>query len=137
MDSSLNISILDYHRIAKKINSVETKYNTRFQYVNVLKQILRRANKVLPEEISPDVVTMNSTVLVKNLTTKHHLELKIVYHNQRGDDYNHVSIFSPVGIALIGRKKNEIVEFHTGSRNYKFKILKIVYQPESVGDFHL
>ena len=70
-------------------------------------------------------VGVGSTVKLLDLEADENMEYKIV-GTAESDPLNHkISNDSPVGKALIGRKKNETVEVNTPSGKIKFKIVKI------------
>ena len=54
-------------------------------------------------EISKNVVTMNSKVLLKELKRRRKLEIMITYPEEANDQERKVSVFSPIGTALLGR----------------------------------
>jgi regulator of nucleoside diphosphate kinase len=47
-----------------------------------------------------------------------------------------ISILAPVGTALLGYREGSTVEWAVPSGRRRFKIEKILYQPEASGDLH-
>lgn len=88
-------------------------------------------------EISKDVVTMNSKVLLKELKRRRKLEVMITYPEEANDQERKVSVFSPIGTALLGRTVGDHVSWKIQGGQAEFEILDITYQPEAVGDFDL
>lgn len=96
-----------------------------------------RAKKVKPEKMPGDVVTMNSIVKLQNTKTGKDMQIQIVYPQDADFSKQKVSIFAPVGTALLGYRKGDRVEWSTPSGITEFVILDIVYQPESEGNYDL
>lgn len=101
-----------------------------------LESELLRAELVSPQDIPPDVITMNSTVRLQDLATKKELEYTLVYPAEANIENNRVSILAPVGIAMIGYRVGDTVSWKVSTGVKRLKIKKILYQPEAEGDFH-
>lgn len=98
---------------------------------------LKRAKKVEPSEIPRDVVTMNSIVLLKNKLTNKEIRVQIVYPEDANLSKQKISIFAPVGTALLGYKKGDTIKWDVPAGKAEFEILEVEYQPESEGNFDL
>jgi regulator of nucleoside diphosphate kinase len=48
-----------------------------------------------------------------------------------------VSVFSEIGLAVLGRKENDIVSWRVPTGIGQFRVEKVVYQPEAAGDYFL
>ncbi len=79
--------------------------------VRKLQDELDRATILNPEEIPPDVVTMNSRVQFKTLETDSTSEITIVYPSDADSSQARVSILAPVGAALIGLRVGDKIEW--------------------------
>jgi regulator of nucleoside diphosphate kinase len=91
----------------------------------------------MQETISGDVITMNSRVLVKDLVSGREAEITITYPHDADNREGKVSIFSPIGVALLGRKVGDNISWRVPNGIGRFEIQKIIYQPEAVGDYYL
>jgi regulator of nucleoside diphosphate kinase len=87
---------------------------------------LNRARKVEPDEMPRDVVKMNSVVSLLNLTTKQVMKIQIVYPQDADISKHKVSIFAPVGTALLGYRKGDKVQWNTPSGSVELEILDIL-----------
>lgn len=96
---------------------------------------LNRAKKVKPEKIPSDVVTMNSIVSLYNEKTGKVMQIQIVYPDDADISKSKISVFAPVGTALLGYRKGDMIQWNTPSGETKLTILDILYQPESNGIF--
>ncbi len=131
------ISLLDAARIQSCIERARAGgLNVPVNLVPLSNEI-DRAKKVKPEKMPSDVVTMNSIVKLQNTKTGKDMQIQIVYPQDADFSKQKVSIFAPVGTALLGYRKGDRVEWGTPNGITEFVILDIVYQPESEGNYDL
>jgi transcription elongation factor GreA len=74
-----------------------------------LEEKLRSATVIDEDNVSTDVVGVGTTVHVKDQKTEKSVKYRIVGSAEANPSENKLSNESPVGKALIGRKRNEIV----------------------------
>lgn len=86
---------------------------------------LRHAKVVKDDEISTDVISVGTNVTVLDVELKEKMELSIVGSTEADPYKGKMSNESPVGKALIGRKKGETIKVETPAGDIKFKILAI------------
>jgi regulator of nucleoside diphosphate kinase len=95
--------------------------------------------QVIPSEKAPEtLVTMNSRVVFENLATGREREVTLVYPNEANAEKGRVSVLAPVGSALLGLSVGQEIEWPLpdGGRG-RFRIKRIVFQPEAEGRFDL
>ena len=98
---------------------------------------LDRADVVPPEEMPADVVTMNSTVRFSIEETHQEFCLTLVYPRDMVGSADRLSIFAPVGSALLGLAiGDELAWPGPGGKAMTVRVKEIVYQPESAGELH-
>ncbi|MEM0516035.1 nucleoside diphosphate kinase regulator [Pseudoalteromonas sp. YIC-827] len=129
----LTISTLDLDRIYDLIESLP---HNNAADLELLEEELNRANALPPEQMPPNVVTMNSTVKFYVASTDKELELTLVYPKDMDTSGKKISILAPAGSALIGLSVGDEIEWPkpTGG-SLKVKITEVLYQPERAGDF--
>ena len=94
--------------------------------------------KMLPQaNISSDVVTMNSRILLKDILNEREAEVAITYPQDADSRERKISVFSSIGVALLGRQVGDVVSWNTPNGMGQFEILEVIYQPEAVGDYSL
>ncbi|MBU8922878.1 MAG: nucleoside diphosphate kinase regulator [Bacteroidales bacterium] len=98
---------------------------------------LARGKVVLSEDIPPDVVTMNSKVVLRDTDTSEVMTYSLVFPKDADVDAGAISILAPIGTAILGYAEGDIIEWPVPSGMRRISIEKIIYQPESAGDFHL
>lgn len=136
-DKSIYITDNDMKKLRGLVNSSRKSRNENDKYLQELEGELNRAKVVTPQEIPSNVVTMNSEVHLRDLNTKEETIYRIVYPNQADADKGYISILAPIGTALLGYSVGDIIEWKIPAGIAKWQIIKIIYQPEAAGDFHL
>lgn len=118
----------DYERIDALLTGVVKE----LPGIQALRDELQRAEVVLPDEIPPDVVTMNSRVRFENIATGKQAELTLVYPQDVDGNPDKVSILAPVGSALLGLSVGQTIEWQmSGGSILKLKVLEVRDQPEA------
>jgi regulator of nucleoside diphosphate kinase len=136
MEKKIIITDNDYQRLVGLIGFT-TETQKMPESVAQLFHVLRDAKRVLPDQIPENVVTMNSRVLLKDLSNQREAELTITYPQEAEHRERKVSVFSSIGTALLGMQAGDIVSWRVPAGQGNFQILKVTYQPESVGDYYL
>ncbi len=135
MKGKILITELDYKRLCKLVGEARMGKSTEFKNLEVLANEIKRAEKIDSKKITPEFVTMNSVVQVFNKETKQPMTVKIVYPKEANFKKGYVSIFSPLGSALLGYKIGDSVIFEAPKGKVEITIEKIEYQPEANGDY--
>lgn len=105
--------------------------------LDALELELERAETIDPHEVSPDVVTMNSTVELVDLDTRERMTLTVVYPGAANAVAGKVSVLAPVGLALLGARMGEAIAWRTPLRQRRAAIERVAFQPEASGMFEL
>ena len=90
-----------------------------------LEERLRSARVIEKGEIKKDVVSIGSRVKLRDVDAKKTVEYHIVGSAEANPAENKLSNESPVGKAIMGRKKGETVEVVAPRGALKYKILDI------------
>jgi regulator of nucleoside diphosphate kinase len=98
---------------------------------------LERAQVVPSRDISGDVITMNSTVTLKDLDTNEEETYTLVYPEQADTTQGKVSILAPIGTAMLGYRAGDVFEWDVPAGKRRLKVEKILYQPEASGNYDL
>ena len=94
-------------------------------WIATLEERLLAARVISKKEISKDTVSVGSKVRVKNMDAGKTFEYHIVGSAEANPAENKLSNESPVGKAIMGRKKGDVVEVSAPRGSLKFKILEI------------
>lgn len=90
-----------------------------------LEGVLRNAKLIDEDDISTDVVSVGSKVVVNDLEYDEEMEYTIVGSAEANPFEGKISNESPVGSALLGRKTGETVEVQVPDGVIKYKIVTI------------
>ncbi len=102
--------------------------------LRALDRELDRAQAVRPEDVPPDVITMNSQLRMTDVSTGQQRVVTLVYPDRANDD-DRVSILSPLGTALLGYRVGDEIRWQTPTGELHLHIDELLYQPEAGGDF--
>lgn len=100
-----------------------------------LEHEIERAIVMDPLAVASDVVTMNSKAVVQ--LDDEAMEVALVYPEDADDSAGKLSVFSDMGIAILGYKEGDTFAWRLRNRTRHIRIEKVLYQPEAAGDFHL
>lgn len=90
-----------------------------------LENKLRYAKIINESEIDTKTVQVGNTVKIKDLEFDEEFEYTIVGSTEVDLSQNKISNESPIGLALIGAKKNQVVEVQIPDGVAKYKVLGI------------
>ena len=90
-----------------------------------LENKLRYAKIINEAEIDTNTVQVGNTVKIRDLEFDEDYEYTIVGSTEVDLSQNKISNESPIGLALIGAKKNQVVEVHIPDGIAKYKVLGI------------
>lgn len=127
------ISSFDLERLEQLLES--DKYRN-LPGIDALQSEIDRATIVAPNEVPPDVITMNSSVTFVDDATGTEYRLSLVYPGQT-EVPDAVSVLAPVGSALLGLSVGQSISWQApGGRELRLRVLAVTYQPEASGEFH-
>ena len=130
----LILSSLDLDRIEALLAAIPS---SAFAGKAELQAELDRADVLPPEQMPPNVVTMNSTVQFSIVETGKELRLTLVYPRDLDGSADKVSIFAPVGSALRGLSVgDELAWPGPGGKAMTVRVTDILFQPERAGELH-
>lgn len=140
MSKETNICITkpDYERLTKLIEIVrERESDANREYLDRLEEELDRAEVVRQQDIPADVITMRSTVRVKDLNTSEEIIYRLVFPTEANYDDGKISVLAPIGTAMLGYRRGDVIEWQVPSGVRRLSVEEVLYQPESKGEYHL
>lgn len=125
-------------RDLEKLKALIELYRGTYEpYLERLEAELNGAHVIDSRDVPGNVVTMNSVVKIQDLETNEQKTIVLVFPEKAGVQGKAVSILAPIGLALIGLREGDVLEWVLPSVTIKIQIVEIVYQPERVGNFNL
>lgn len=135
MHNKIYITQSDADKIRGLLREAENTLYRGSQYIQQLKQEIDRAIIVQPRDITPDVITLNSSAMLLDIESGERMELTVVFPEHADVGRGKISVFAPVGAAMLGYKVGDVFEWETPDGNRKLRVEKIIEQPEASGDY--
>lgn len=109
------------HDLIKNQSAIQQTKEIRY-----LAEELKKAKVVKEDKIGADIVRLNSTVQIEDTANNNVMDFQIVLPSQANLKEKKISILAPIGIALIGFKKNQVVEWNMPAGKKTMKIVEVV-----------
>jgi regulator of nucleoside diphosphate kinase len=127
----------DFEHLQELLSSEFAQAIGPAEYLNGLEAELARAEVVDPEKVPKKVVTMNSTVKLRDLDTRELETYTLVFPEQADIANDQLSVLAPVGTAILGQRVGDVLRWRVPGGWRRFKVERVIYQPEREGVFHL
>ncbi len=125
------VTAQDFDRVQEAMNSA-----SEFD-VERLDSELARAKIIDQKEAPRTLVTMNSEVTYEDVKSGKRRTVRLVYPRDANVSKNQVSVFAPLGSALLGLREGQEIEWKMPGGVRRIKVVEILYQPEAAGDWNL
>ncbi len=106
----------------REARRIQAKTISRIRF---LQKVLEHSRVINPDVLPKDRVCLLSRVLFTNLTTNTRMEFEIVSPHEMDLEAGKISLKSPIGAALMGRKVGEIAEAQIPSGTLRLRIESI------------
>ena len=93
--------------------------------ISKLEETLSNARIIDESKLDSSKVLVHSIVKIKNQTNSAVMEYKLVAQSEANLAQGKISVDSPIGKGLLGKKTGDSVEIEIPSGNVKFEILEI------------
>lgn len=133
----VNISRFDLDRL-KELITVARCFGkiSAAPYLAELEARLSGARVVNPRDVPAELVTMNSVVELHDIEHGCMLVCALVFPIDAESKEENTSILSPLGTALLGSQVGDVIEVRDTKGVARYRIERILYQPEAAGDYH-
>lgn len=125
----------DYDVLQELLSSDFTQAIGPVDYLEALQAELELAEVVDPERVPRNVVTMNSTVKLRDLDTEDIEVYTLVFPADADIANKQLSVLAPVGTAILGQRVGDVLRWRVPGGWRRLKIERVVYQPEREGMF--
>ena len=125
-NSYITISSTDFRGLLALVNSARLDRRVPAENLEALERELSRATVVDPSEIPAEVVTMNASVLFRDLDSDEIEQYTLVYPSKADVRRDRISVLAPIGTALLGYRVGDIVEWRVPSGKRRFEIVDVV-----------
>jgi regulator of nucleoside diphosphate kinase len=124
------ITAEDYQQLDSLLASKVVRLINGSDSLDELQTKLDRAQIVPQDDVPSDVVTMNSTVALRDLSTNEVKTYTLVYPD-RADIANYkLSVLAPIGTAILGYRVGDEFRWRVPQGWRNLKVEQVIYQPE-------
>ncbi len=95
-----------------------------------LQKKLETANIIAQKGAPPYLVTMHCHVGVTDLDKNQDMDFWLVYPGEASSENDKISVLSNIGIAILGLKVGDEIEYLDKTQKKHLRIARIYYQPE-------
>jgi len=124
-DSSIILGLADFRKLFGVVNALKSKRRPLEPHMLRLESELALATVMDGNVLPADVVALGSTVRILDLDSREERVVTIVFPAELDGGEDRVSIFAPLGTALIGERKGATVSCIAPGGIYWFSILDV------------
>jgi regulator of nucleoside diphosphate kinase len=121
----------DMARLRDLVRQGRTTARRDLDHLAELDRELDHAEIVEPGDVAADVVTMHSTVRVRDLDRGVRRVYTLAFPTEADIERRRISILAPIGTALIGYRAGDQVEWPTPGGTRRLEIEEVLFQPEA------
>jgi len=121
----------DMARLRELVRQGRMAFRRDQNHLEELDQELDRAEIIGVAELPPDVVTMHSTVRVRDLDRGTTAVYTLAFPLGADIEKKRISVLAPIGTALIGYRAGDRVEWLTPGGTKRLQIEEVLFQPEA------
>lgn len=131
-DNAIFVTDQDFHRLSALVAQATGPW------AEALDEELGRAHVISQKDIPNNVVTMNSKVVFYDDASGKESEVTLVYPSDADLAAGRISILAPVGIALLGLRVGQSIDWKMPNGSVKkLKVQSVIFQPEASGQWEL
>lgn len=117
------LTVTDYNILRKLVKNAKDATNIR--EIALLTEELDRAIVAKNDSIDQNTIRLNSHVVVEDVNNKQQMKIQIVMPSLSNIKEGKASVLAPICVAIIGFKKNDIVDWLLPSGNKTLKIVSV------------
>lgn len=126
----VSISASDHQELSAAIAAAR-KLAVLTSETRPLQNKLMRATIARASDIPHDLITMNSRAELVDLDTKERVDLGLVYPADANIGQNRISVFHPLGAAMLGHRVGDEFEWGVPYGARRFRVAAVRFQPEA------
>jgi regulator of nucleoside diphosphate kinase len=130
---AIRVTDFDSRRLTSLIDASKLANLRDSAYVDWLERHLDDAAVTPAAEIGPDVVTMNSKILVTDLDSGETFDFQVVFPRAANAAAGKISVLAPLGMAVLGRRVGQQVTWEVPGGVRRLRVDDVLSQPEREG----
>ncbi len=120
----------DVDRLRRLVRALKYSLFRDQRQIELLDEALESAEVRRPDRVPKDVVRMNSRVRVLDSDTRQRGMYTLVFPEEASISQGLISVLAPLGIALLGRKRGDIIEARVPGGIRQLRIEHVWHGPE-------
>lgn len=136
-ERAIYITDYDMQRLRKLLEDARSVEDRRREDLKALKLELDRARRVAPEDVPPDVITMNSRVRLIDEDTGEEMVYTLVFPGDANMREDKISVLAPIGTGMLGYRVGDTFTWMVPDGERRLSVAEILYQPEAAGEYQL
>jgi regulator of nucleoside diphosphate kinase len=128
---SITIPDADMDRLSCLVQALKHSLFRDQLQLESLEQTLDNAEVIPSERIPRDVIRMNSRIRIRDLGTRKKELYTLVFPEHADISAGRISVLAPVGIALLGRRKRDIIQAKVPGGIRRLRIEHVLYRTET------
>lgn len=133
---TIYITQQDATQLGEWLRVIQPRHDRDRNNLEVLRRELERAHLIQPDAVPPDVVTMNSLVLIADPTNDQQMRCTLVFPEDAVTVNGRISVLAPLGSGILGRRIGDVVRFQTPGGQRTVRIIDVLYPPEAAEHSH-
>lgn len=129
------ITKFDQTRLRGLLRVLRERSATNPWNLDALARELDRAEVVATNEVPASVVTMNSRIGLRDLESDRRFTVSLVFPGAQDSEATSVAVLSPLGVALLGCRVGQVLEWDTPIGCRRLLLETVHYQPEASGAY--
>jgi regulator of nucleoside diphosphate kinase len=132
----LEMTVLDHRRLRELVDRNADwigRNDPTGRSLVALRDKLAEARCLDGTDVSPETVTMGSTVHLLEVDTGEHWKFTLSYPTKANIDEGRISVLAPLGTAILGQRVGDVLDWEVPSGKIRIEIIEVVYQPEASG----
>jgi regulator of nucleoside diphosphate kinase len=125
------IGMDDMDRLTQLTRALRNPQFRDQQQLDLLDEVLQNASVIASEHVPTDVIRMNSRFRVLDLDNGRRARYTLVLPENADISNGRLSILAPLGAAVLGRRREEVVEAKVPGGTRRLKIEYALYRPTS------
>jgi Transcription elongation factor len=133
----IQVTTYDMNRLFAMTEQLRKQGDAELLGLDQLEEELARCAEVSQETVPADVVTMNSNVTLKDLTSGKEITCTLVFPENADSTQGRISVLAPLGMAILGYRVGDRISWQMPHGVHELQIEAVHFQPEAAGDFQL
>ena len=133
-DRAIIVTDGDVEKLKRLVRALRFSLFRDQRQLELLDQTLESAEVRRPDRVPKDVVRMNSRVRVLDFDTRRKGLYTLVFPDEANISRGFISVLAPLGIALLGRRKGEIIEARVPGGTRMLKVEQVQRGPDAADE---